>query len=185
MGYFYIILIALGLSVDSFAVSVSCGIKSKINKLKDGAKIALVFGVFQGLMPVIGWTVGMSLKQFIEGIDHWIAFGLLLAIGLKMIYESHIKNEFEEECRVLKKSTLFFLGLATSIDALAVGIGFAFLEIPIVIATLIIGGITIMCSFIGFMIGNKIGHLFEKRMQILGGLILIFIGIKILIEHLS
>ena len=178
MGYFYIVLIALGLSGDCVDVSVSCGINEKTARLKDGIKIALVFGIFQALMPVIGWALGSGLKQFITGVDHWIAFVLLLAIGLKMIYGSSVKDE-------LKTSTLFFLGLATSIDALAVGIGFAFLEIPIVIATLIIGGITILCSFIGFTVGNKIGHFFEKKIQIFGGLVLICIGIKILIEHLS
>lgn len=185
MGYFYIVLVALGLSVDCFAVSVSCGINEKTAKLKDGIKIALVFGIFQALMPVIGWALGFGLKQFITGVDHWIAFVLLLAIGLKMIYESRVKDEFGTEHKKIKISTLFFLGLATSIDALAVGIGFAFLEIPIAVATLIIGGITVLCSSVGFAIGNKIGHFFEKRIQIFGGLVLICIGIKILIEHLS
>ena len=118
-------------------------------------------------------------------MDHWIAFILLAIIGIKMIYESQNRRTEEEKQNLFSASALVILGIATSIDALAVGIGFAFLEVPIVNATLIIGTSTILLSSVGLIIGNKIGHLFEKGIQILGGMVLIGIGIKILVEHLG
>ncbi|MEK7086104.1 MAG: manganese efflux pump MntP family protein [Patescibacteria group bacterium] len=185
MGYFSIILIALGLSIDSFAVSISCGLKAKILKFSNIIKTALIFGIFQGGMAITGWTVGSSFKKIITGMDHWIAFILLAIIGIKMIYESQNRRTEEEKQNLFSASALVILGIATSIDALAVGIGFAFLEVPIVNATLIIGTSTILLSSVGLIIGNKIGHLFEKGIQILGGMVLIGIGIKILVEHLG
>ncbi|MFA5948133.1 MAG: manganese efflux pump MntP family protein [Candidatus Gracilibacteria bacterium] len=185
MEYISIILIALGLSIDSFAVSVSCGLNSKVLKMVNIIKAALIFGLLQALMTIIGWSVGLGFKKYITGMDHWIAFTLLAIIGIKMIVESFAKNEGEDKKCDLKFSTLIILGIATSIDALAVGISFAFLNIPIINAALIIGAVTILFSSIGFVAGNKVGHLFEKGIEIFGGLVLIGIGAKILIEHLG
>lgn len=185
MGYLAIILVALGLSIDSFVASISCGLKTKILKLCNIVKTILIFGAFQSLMTLLGWAVGMSFAKIITGMDHWIAFTLLSIIGIRMIYESRKKCKEKKEQNLFSSSTLILLGIATSIDALAVGISFAFLNVEIINATLIIGATTILISFIGIIIGNRIGHLFEKGIQTLGGIVLIGIGIKILIEHLS
>ncbi|MFH1284007.1 MAG: manganese efflux pump MntP family protein [Candidatus Peregrinibacteria bacterium] len=185
MSHIYLILIAVGLSIDSFAVSISCGVRTKNLRFGNITKTALIFGIFQGIMPVIGWLTGNGLKSIITGIDHWIAFSLLLIIGLKMIYPMGKQCEEIKEDVSFKIPTLLILGLATSIDALAVGISFAFLKTPILQPALIIAGVTALFSIIGLIIGNKIGHFFEKHIQILGGIVLIGIGIKILIEHLS
>lgn len=185
MGYFTIILMALGLSIDSFAVSISCGLETKILKLKNVIKPAIIFGISQGSMLIIGWAAGFSFKKIITGMDHWIAFILLLIIGLKMVIESGKQKTKKANQDLLSTSILVMLGIATSIDALAVGISLAFLDVPIINTTLIVGGITIIASSIGLVVGNKIGHFFEKGIQLFGGLVLIGIGIKILIEHLS
>ncbi len=185
MGYFSIILIALGLSIDSFAVSISCGLEAKILKFSNIIKTALIFGIFQSGMTIIGWAVGSSFKKIITGMDQWIAFVLLAIIGIKMIYESQKQGMGKKKQDSFSYSALIILGIATSIDALAVGIGFAFLDVKIVSAALIIGAATVLLSSVGLIIGNKIGHLFEKGIQIFGGIVLIGIGIKILVEHLG
>ncbi len=146
--------------------------------------IAIFFGLFQAVMPLIGWLGGLSLKNFISGLDHWIAFGLLSFIGCKMIYESIKVESNVREINPLNVYVLLILAVTTSIDALAVGVSFAFLKISIVTPILVIGIITFFLSFIGVFIGDRFGHFFENKIEILGGLILIGIGIKILIEHL-
>lgn len=134
-------------------------------------------------MPIMGWLAGVSLRSFISDIDHWIAFGLLGFIGSKMIYES-FKLETNEKSNPLDISVIIILSIATSIDALAVGITFAFINVSIVTPVLVIGIVTFLVSFLGVFIGEKGGHFFEKKIEIAGGIILIAIGIKILIEHL-
>lgn len=183
MDIFSISLIALGLAMDAFAVSITSGFAIKYIKIKNALMIAIFFGLFQAIMPVVGWLAGYTLKDFISGIDHWIAFGLLSIIGVKMIYES-FKLSDKERVDPLNVSVLFVLSIATSIDALAVGISLSFLNISIALPSIIIGIITFLLSFMGVYIGNKLGHFFEKKIEILGGIILIAIGIKILIEHL-
>lgn len=183
--YIDILLIAVGLSMDAFAVSIANGVTTKKLEIINAFKMAFFFGFFQALMPFLGWLLGSSFSSYIQNFDHWIAFLLLLAIGGKMIYESFSeKKEDEERIDYNSYKMLFILAVATSIDALAVGLSFAFLEIKIATPCLIIGGITFVISFAGVVFGNKIGHFFENKIEIIGGLILIGIGTKILLTHL-
>jgi putative Mn2+ efflux pump MntP len=185
MTHVTLLLIAFGLSMDAFAVSVSNGIAIQRRRANHALRIGLFFGSFQALMPLIGWAAGLNLRDLISGVDHWIAFGLLTFIGCKMIYESKKMNGRGKEAKPLNLPTLLMLSVATSIDALAVGISFALLNISIIAPILVIGAVTFVLSFFGVLTGSKIGHFFEKKIEILGGLILIGIGIKILIEHLN
>ncbi len=178
-----LLLIAFGLSMDAFAVSISNGMTIRHQKVNNALRIGIFFGSFQALMPLIGWSAGLSFREFISGVDHWIAFVLLSFIGCKMIYESRKMGAREKEDKPMTLPTLLVLSIATSIDALAVGISFALLKISIVTPIIVIGIVTFVLSSLGVLIGNRIGHLFEKKIEILGGLILIGIGIKILIEH--
>lgn len=182
MDLMQIIFIGIGLAMDAFAVSVTSGVAINNMKIRHAVKIALFFGFFQALMPYIGWKTGTFASSYIKEYDHWIAFILLAGIGIKMIYESF---SFEDDSPKdpLNIYVLFSLAIATSIDALAVGITFSFLSISILEPVLLIGIITFILSFIGTIIGDKLGHLFEKKLEIIGGLILIGIGFKILIEH--
>jgi putative Mn2+ efflux pump MntP len=183
------LLIALGLSMDAFAVAVASGATMKRLHLPRALKMALFFGGFQALMPVLGWLAGLGMKSFISGIDHWIAFGLLTAIGGKMLYEA-FKIKEEEDCGGPKTcpfdtGTLTVLAIATSIDALAVGVTFSVLAVSIITPVLVIGLVTFAMSVGGVKLGASGGHFFEHRMEAAGGLILIAIGLKILLEHLG
>jgi len=183
MNMITILFIAFGLAMDAFAVSITNGITIKHQRINNALKIGIFFGSFQALMPLIGWLAGLRLRDFISGFDHWVAFGLLSLIGGKMIYES-TKIGDDKEIRSLNLFVLLLLSIATSIDALAVGLSFAFLKISIATPIIVIGIVTFMLSFLGVLVGNRLGHFFEKKMEIVGGIILIGIGIKILIEHL-
>ncbi len=178
-----IILISLGLAMDAFAVSITKGITIQCLKLRHAVKIAVFFGGFQALMPLLGWLAGIGLKQYVESFDHWIAFALLSFIGTKMIYEAIWIKEVEKKCDPLNLVVLLGLAIATSIDALAVGISFAFLHISIISPALIIGVITFVLSLAGVFIGNRIGDRLGSKMEVLGGIILIGMGIKILLSH--
>jgi putative Mn2+ efflux pump MntP len=184
MDIITIIAIAFGLAMDAFAVSITSGITINRLKINHALKIALFFGLFQAIMPLVGWLAGLSLRGFIAEIDHWIAFGLLSFIGCKMIYESIAVQSSEKQINPLNIYVLLMLSVATSIDALAVGVSFAFLKISIVTPVMVIGTITFVLSFLGVFVGNRIGHFFENKIEIAGGLVLIGIGVKILIEHL-
>jgi putative Mn2+ efflux pump MntP len=179
-----ILFIALGLAMDAFAVSVANGITTKHMKISDAFKMAIFFGSFQAFMPVLGWLAGFNLRNLISGVDHWIAFGLLGLIGCKMIYESFRLKRGNEETASLSLYVLLMLSLATSIDALAVGLSFAFLKIPIATPIIVIGTVTFLLSFVGVAFGSKFGHLLGRKVEIAGAVILICIGTKILIEHL-
>jgi len=179
------ILLSLGLAADAFAVAVSSGLAIKHMKVNKALKIALFFGGFQALMPVIGWLLGLSFSFLITPIDHWIAFGLLSFLGGRMIYESLQSEECEKKFNPLDTGTLITLSVATSIDALAVGIGFAVLKDSIALAVTAIGFITFFLAFAGVFIGHKCGNLFANKIEILGGAILIFIGTRILFLHLT
>lgn len=185
MDILTMVLIAIGLAMDSLAVSITSGLAMRELKISKALKIAIFFGLFQALMPVVGWLAGLSLTDLISGIDHWIAFALLSLIGCKMIYESIRLESREKVIDPMNVYLLLMLSIATSIDALAVGITFAFLEVSIVTPIIIIGVVTFLLSLLGVFVGNKFGHLFEKKIGIAGGLILIGIGIRILIEHLA
>ena len=188
MGVAELLLVAVSLSMDAFAVAVCKGLGMiKIN-YKRGLLIALFFGVFQALMPLIGWILGVQFEEYIVSFDHWIAFILLGFIGGKMIVEA-FEKEKEEECGCDKFSVgeLFVLAIATSIDALAVGITFALIapSIGIVGAVSLIGVITFTLSFVGVVIGNKFGSKYKKWAELAGGIILCLMGLKILLEHLE
>ena len=179
-----VLLIALGLAMDAFAVSICKGISMKKMNWKKAVIVGLYFGIFQGLMPVIGYFLGTTFENAVTKIDHWVAFTLLSAIGLNMIKQVFSK-ETENYNDNVDFKTMVILAIATSIDALAIGITFAFLKTNIVFATLSIASITFVVCVIGIKIGNKFGDKFEKKSEVIGGLILIFMGIKILLEHLK
>ncbi|CEH35128.1 manganese efflux pump MntP [Romboutsia lituseburensis] len=177
-----ILLIAFALSMDAFAVSVTKGMTlNKVNYSISG-KIALFFGFFQGVMPLIGWCLGIQFESYIKSYDHWIAFILLGFIGLKMIFDAK-DDKSESNSFKLNNKELFILSIATSIDALAIGVSFAFLKINIIPICISIAIITFSICFLGVLIGKKIGSLFRTSAQILGGIILILIGLNILNDH--
>ena len=184
MDILTILLIAVGLAMDAFAVSISCGISMVKLRLRSALRISLAFGSFQAIMPVIGYLAGLSIRALIQSIDHWIAFSLLAFIGCKMIYESLFMDGDEKKVDADDLLTLLVLSIATSIDALAVGISLSLLDVNIISPAVIIGVVTFLISFAGTVIGTRFGHLFEKKMEVVGGLILIGIGFKILFEHL-
>ncbi len=179
-----IILLAIGLSFDSFAVSVCSGLNLPNIRFFQAAKIAIFLALFQAIMPLIGWLVGHSMKSLIEPVDHWIAFGLLSLIGGKMMIESFISSEVREIKNPLHIKVILTLSIATSIDALAVGFSFAAFLDKILIAVFIIGAVTFIASMLGILLGKKSGHRFNQYAELIGGLILIILGLKILIEHL-
>lgn len=184
MGIPEIILIGVGLAMDCFAVCISCSLVQKDIKTSDALKIAASFGFFQAIMPVLGWLLGLTFKDLIAGFDHWIAFGILGAIGLKMFIEA-FKKDNKQELNITRFWVLISLSVATSIDAMIVGITFAFLELNILLTVSIIGLVTFMISMIGIYLGKKVTFINGKKAEIIGGLVLIGIGIKILIEHLN
>lgn len=183
MGIVEIILIALGLGMDSFAVSICKGLAMKKMDLKKAIIIGIYFGVFQAIMPIIGYLLGINFQSIITSIDHWIAFILLGCIGFNMLKEAFSKDEDNFDDNVDFK-TMIVLAIATSIDALAVGITFAFLQVNIILAVSIIGGVALTLSIIGVKLGSVFGNKYEKKAEILGGIILILMGVKILVEHL-
>ncbi len=182
-------LIGAGLSMDAFAVSVCEGLRMKKISYLHTIIIALFFGGFQALMPFLGWAVGRHFDEYIISFDHWIAFGLLAFIGGKMFFDSFSKDECECSCSQAGDSDkvnvkeLLILAVATSIDALAVGVTFAFLSTGILRAIGIIGATTFIISFIGVFLGNRFGAKYGKKAQMVGGVILVGIGLKILLEH--
>ena len=183
MGFVELFLIAVGLSMDAFAVSVCKGLSVKKVGVKHAALAGLYFGGFQFLMPVIGFLLGFRFEAVIENIDHWIAFVLLAFIGGNMIKESFGKAEELNDDFGVK--TMLLMAIATSIDALAVGVTFAFLEVQILPAAGLIGVTTFLLSFAGIYIGNVFGARYKSKAELAGGIILVLIGVKILLEHLG
>ena len=182
MGIWEIFLLAVGLSMDAFAVSVCKGLSVQRLKPRHGAICGAYFGGFQALMPLIGWLLGRQFESLIKNIDHWIAFVLLVLIGANMVRESFGKDEELNDSFSFK--TMLPLAIATSIDALAVGVTFAFLEVQIVPAILLIGVTTFAISAAGVKTGNVFGAKYKSKAELAGGIILILLGTKILIEHL-
>lgn len=182
MGIIELLVLAVGLSMDAFAVSVCKGLSVKRAKAKHCLIAGAYFGGFQALMPLIGWLLGRQFESLIKNIDHWIAFALLAIIGANMIRESFDKSN--EVNASFSFKTMLPLAIATSIDALAVGVTFAFLDVSIAPAVSIIGATTLVISAAGVKIGNLFGAKFKSKAEIAGGTILILLGIKILIEHL-
>ena len=184
MGVLELLLLSVGLAMDAFAVSVCKGISMKKMNWKKAIIIGLYFGGFQALMPTIGYFLGAAFQSLITSIDHWIAFILLGIIGGGMIKESFGDDEENRNDDVSFK-TMILLAIATSIDALAIGITFAFLNVNLVSAISLIGIITFILSVFGTKIGNRFGDKYEKKAEFLGGVILVLLGIKILLEHLG
>lgn len=184
MGLIKIIIIAVGLAMDTFAVSIVSGSTYKQLNIKHAFRMALFFGGFQAFMPLVGSLAGFTVKSYITGYDHWVAFGILAAVGGKMIYESFKIKAAQENLDPSNILILLVLAVATSIDALAVGVTLSFFGVPIGTAVTIIGLITFVLSWLGVFIGKRFGHFFENKIEALGGLILIGLGVKILFEHL-
>ena len=178
-----LILIAVGLAMDAFAVSVCKGLSMSKMEWKKAVIIGLYFGGFQALMPLIGYVLGVGFEDKIKSLDHWIAFILLVFIGINMIKEAFETKE--ESNDKIDFKTMIILAIATSIDALAVGVTFAFLNVNIMLAISLIGIITFIISMIGVKIGNVFGDKYETKAELAGGFILIFLGAKILLEHLG
>lgn len=183
MSFLTDFLLGLGLSMDAFAVSMSSGTIIRPFRVKDALKLALFFGGFQALMPVLGWLGGNMVQGFVSAYAPWIAFGLLAFIGIKMIYEAFYGSP-DGRASSLSYRMLFILAIVTSIDVLAVGISFALLKTPVLVPAAIIGGVTFSMSFCGAILGYRIGRFLENEVEILGGLILIGLGVKILAEHM-
>lgn len=183
MGFIELIILSIGLAMDAFAVSVCKGLSMSKMNWKNACIIGIYFGFFQGFMPLVGYLLGISFQDKICSIDHWIAFILLGIIGLNMIKEA-ISKENEKQDESIKFKDMIILAIATSIDALAVGITFAFLKVNILLAISLIGIITLIISVAGVKIGNIFGDKYEKKAEFAGGIILILLGIKILFEHL-
>lgn len=182
MDFISVIFIAVALAMDAFAVSITNGIAMCNLRIRPALLIALFFGAFQAIMPLLGWFAGFRLKDLIVSIDHWIAFALLTFIGVKMIYEASVLEKKEVQLATIP--TLFLLAIATSIDAFAVGITFVFLNVNILMPVIIIGIVTFIISYTGVWIGCNVGKNLSGKAEIIGGIILIIIGLKILIEHL-
>jgi putative Mn2+ efflux pump MntP len=179
-----LILVALALSMDAFAIAVASGIAIRHLRLHHALKIAFAFGLFQALMPVIGGFTGIGLRQYISTYDHWVIFVILTALGIKMIYESFKIKEVEEEKDPLNSSVLLILAIATSLDALAVGVTMGLGHMAIMLPSVIIGVITFGVTLSGVYIGRHSRHVNERVMEVVAGLALIGIGAKILIQHL-
>ena len=186
MGLLELFILAIGLSMDAFAVSICKGLALPKINLKSAGIVGLWFGAFQALMPLIGYLLGVNFRSYIVSIDHWIAFVLLAFIGGKMIKEALSEDEEDADAEAsFVFMTMLVMAIATSIDALAVGITFAFLNVNIWLAITIIGITTFICSAAGVKIGSVFGGRFQQKAEIAGGIILIFIGVKILLEHLG
>lgn len=184
MGIIEIVLIGIGLSMDAFAVSVCKGLATKKIQIKHLLIAGAWFGGFQALMPTLGYVLGQSFQKYIEAFDHWIAFALLAFIGVNMIKEA-ISEEEEKADDSFGIKTMLIMAVATSIDALAVGVTFAFLKVNIMFAVLVIGVTTFVISAMGVKIGNVFGAKYKSKAELTGGMILILIGVKILLEHLG
>jgi len=185
MDLLTVFFIAWGLSMDAMAVALASGCAAREIPWRPALRMALFFGFFQMLMPVVGWLAGLGFKKFIASYDHWLAFLLLLFIGVKMIREARRPRDCRPRNNLQSLPVLLGLAVATSIDALAVGLSFSLLAVEIVTPVLIIGLVTFLLSFLGVLAGHKFGTLIAGKVEIIGGLVLIAIGLKILLEHLS
>jgi manganese efflux pump family protein len=177
-------LISLGLSMDCFAVALTFGSSRKL-VWKDVLRMAFLFGLFQGVMPIIGWLIGHSIQGLIEPVDHWIAFAILASIGVKMVWQSFLDGEEKRPVDIRKISVLITLSIATSIDALITGVGFGFIRANIYEAVIIISIITFAVSVIGAKMGEKTTFIPARWAEFMGGLVLIAIGVKVVVEHLA
>lgn len=183
MGIVALLFLAVGLSMDTFAVSLTAGVAMKPFRFYNALKVAVWMAVFQGGMPVLGWLLGREFISLIEDYDHWIAFGLLVFLGVKMVYEALFSGDEMHCFSPVRTLTLIQLGVATSIDALAIGVSFGLMRINMVLAVSIIAGVTLLFSLAGCYVGKFFGTSWKRSATVIGGLILICLGIKIVIEH--
>jgi len=183
MSLWSVLLIGIGVSADAFAAALANGLRMQKLLYRHVVIIALTFAGFQAVMPLLGWLLASQFARFLDPVDHWIAFGLLSLIGAKMIWEAFAsKEDYSANGGRLEVRRLLLLGVATSIDAAAVGVSFAVLDVSIIQAILIIGGATLVLSFIAVLIGHRVGVRFRKPAEIMGGLVLVGIGVRILLE---
>lgn len=184
MSFLILLLIAIGLSMDCFAVAIGTGFGNKHLKVVSFLKLSAFFGIAHFIMPLLGWLIGMAFKSYIETYDHWVAFALLLVIGIKMLIESGKKSE-DRSFSIEKPVVILLLTIATSIDALIVGLSLALLGFNLLFIVSVISLCAFAISFTGFLIGKKVGCFCGNKAEIVGGIILILIGIKILFEHMA
>jgi putative Mn2+ efflux pump MntP len=182
LGFIEVLLVAVGLAMDAFAVCLGAATTGRAHGARAAFRLCFHFGLFQGLMPAVGWLLGVRLAGAIEAFDHWVAFGLLAFVGVRMI-RSGLDPEFELSGDPSRGSSLIALAVATSIDAMAVGLGLAMLHVSIWIPCLVIGLVTLVMCVLGFLLGRMLGARFGKRAEVLGGVILIVIGLRILLSH--
>jgi manganese efflux pump family protein len=184
MSFFEVLLIAVGLAMDCFAVSLGIGTTGFANNPRSLFRLSYHFGLFQALMPVLGWVVGTQVSDFVSSFDHWIAFGLLAFVGVRMI-RSGLDAEGESHTKDPSRGgTLVMLSVATSIDAFAIGLTLAMLQVNILYPSLVIGVVAGILSLVGLLVGNRLGLAFGKRMEIIGGILLILIGLRVLLSHI-
>ena len=179
-----LLVIAVGLSFDTFAVSLSCGVVQTRISFREALKIAFVMALFQGAFPVAGYYLGAAFSSYVEPVDHWLAFGLLFLLGARMIYEGLSRKEKQESVDVTRTSILITMGVGTSIDAFVVGIGLGFLKANIWVSALGIAFVTFLASMIAIRLGKSVGKKLGSRVEIAGGILLILIGLKILLDHI-
>ena len=184
MGFISLFIVALGLAVDSFAVSVCTGVVTPALRVRKALRVGIVLGLIQGLAPVIGGLFGLSIKNLIHSIDHWAAFVLLTLVGSKMIWDGARKKTSLARGNMLRMRTLITIGIATSIDAVVVGIGFGLVGVNLLQAGLIVGFVTFLIATLGVLLGARFSQLTRYRLEIVAGLVLIGIGVRILVEHL-
>lgn len=170
--------------MDALAVSIANGTTAKHPRVNNALRTGIAFGSFQAFMPVIGWAAGLGFRDLIQGFDHWTAFTLLSLVGGRMIFEATRMNQHEKRIRNVSLAALLMLSVATSIDALAVGLSFSFLNVSIALPILVIGAVTFLLSFVGVLFGNRLGRFFQSKIEVIGGIVLIAIGLKILLEHM-
>ncbi|MHC1739461.1 MAG: manganese efflux pump MntP family protein [Ignavibacteriaceae bacterium] len=185
MSLLEILFLAVALALDAFAVSVASSSSGRITDKRASFRLSFHFGLFQALMPILGWSIGSSVSRIVEQFDHWIAFTLLLLVGVKMIHESFKVEDSQKDFNPSKGWALIILSIATSIDALVVGFSLAFLNTEIIYPSILIGIVTAVLSLLGINLGKSFGNRFGKKMEITGGLIIIAIGLKILISHIT
>jgi putative Mn2+ efflux pump MntP len=185
MSLVTIFLLAVGLGVDAFSVAIGIGAANSKKSWAPVLRLSLAFGLFQFVMPLIGWLAGSTVVGMIQSFDHWIAFALLALVGGKMIWEGFEKESDEEKADQTRGWPLLLLSIATSIDALAVGFSFSLLKTPVLFPAAIIGAVCFMMTAVGMVFGKGLARIFGKKVEILGGLVLMAIGVKILVEHIG
>lgn len=185
MSFIEILMIAVGLAMDAFAVSLGIGTTGRASRPRPIFRLSFHFGLFQAVMPVLGWLAGSTVAAYIASFDHWVALALLAFVGLRMIRSGLATDEESQAADPSRGGTLVMLAVATSIDAFAVGLSLAMLQVRILYPAVVIGVVTGGLSLVGLLAGGRLGRLFGKRMEILGGIILISIGLRVVISHLA